>query len=190
MTENKQEFRRRVRISQPEVDEEKVVNRILNHIWFQQAGTIMAYCAIPPEIDLMPVMWEALSMGKTLLLPRCETHGMMTARVIGDLAELQVGMYGILEPSPTAEIFPPGQVDLVLVPGLAFDEKGRRLGRGKGYYDRFLTDIKGKIMGICRCLVEAVPVEQHDVLMDAVVTDSQIILCEMEDSPCLDGKKN
>ena len=69
--------------------------------------------------------------------------------------------------------------DLILVPGLAFDKSGARLGRGRGFYDRFLAGITGFRVGVCFDwqLVESVPVEAHDIRMDAVVTPSQIIVC-------------
>lgn len=190
MTESKSEFRHRIRSEQPDVDEARIIELILAHPWFKKAQTIMAYCAIPPEIDLAPLMARVLSQKKTLLLPRCETEGVMTARKIGDLSELQIGSYGILEPKSETEIFPPDRIELILVPGLAFDERGCRMGRGKGYYDRFLENFRGKAMGICRYLVPEVPVERHDKIMDAVVTEHKIILCEMEDSACLEGRKS
>lgn len=160
------------------------MRRIMCHPWFQEAKRVMAYSAIPPEIDLEPVLGLVLKQGKTLLLPRCEENGTMTARIVPDLRELVPGAYGIREPRPETEIFPPDRIDLILVPGLAFDKKGRRLGRGKGYYDRFLTQTTGKTIGVCGCLVPEVPVEPHDKRMDAVVTDENIMICEMEDSPC------
>lgn len=184
MTESKVELRRFARKAQIPVDNDRVVELILNHPWFQTAKTIMAYCAIPPEIDLGPLMDLVLEQGKMLLLPRCEGDGTMTARRIHDLAELEPGAYGILEPKPDASCVRPDEIDLILVPGLAFDKKGGRLGRGKGYYDRFLEKTEANTVGVCRCLVPRVPVEVHDKRMDAVVTDENIVICEMEDSPC------
>lgn len=140
----------------------------------------MAYAAIPPEAELKPVLEEILRQGKRLLLPRCDSDGTMTAREIRDLTELQPGAYGILEPDPDAPVVPADEIDLILVPGLAFDRHGRRMGRGKGYYDRFLTGYAGKTMGICTLLVPEVPVEPLDRTMDAVVTDSGIYYTEME----------
>ncbi len=190
MTESKAEFRRSIRQSLPQVDEEAVTEAIMAHPWFQEADSVMAYSAIPPEINIAPILEAVLSRGKTLLLPRCEAEGVMTARKITDLSQLIPGAYGIPEPKSETEVFPQGEIDLILVPGLAFDGRGHRLGRGKGYYDRFLRGKRGKTMGICRCLVPEVPVEDHDIIMDAVITEDKIILCEMEDSACLEGRKS
>ena len=153
---------------------------MLESEWFLRADTVMAYAAIPPEVNLSPVLEAILAAGKTLVLPRCEQDGIMTARRIGDLRQLISGAYGILEPKPDAPVVSAAEIDLVLVPGLAFDRTGRRLGRGKGYYDRFLADFRGKAMGICGQLMPEIPVEQHDITMDAVATDHGIIICRME----------
>lgn len=183
MTESKALLRRLLRETSVTVDEKALCSNILSHPWFLASRTVMAYSAIPPEIDLQPVLEAVLAQGKTLLMPRCERDGTMTARVIPELSFLEKGSYGIMEPPEHAELFPAGEIDLVLVPGLAFDPKGRRLGRGKGYYDRFLPDCGGKTMGICRCLISEVPVEKHDIIMDAVVT-ANAIFYGMEDDAC------
>lgn len=172
MTEAKARLRREIPL-QP-VDEERLRAQILVHRWFQQAKTVMAYCAIRPEVDLTAVLETILASGKTLVLPRCEGKGVMTARVIKSLTELQRGGYGIMEPGKDTPEASGEDIDLVLVPGLAFDRACHRLGRGMGYYDRFLKEYRGKTMGICRSLVPTVPVEPHDITLDAVVTAEQI----------------
>ena len=163
-----------------QADDGALCRYVLESEWFRQANTVMAYAAIPPETDLSLVLEEILAAEKTLVLPRCEQDGSMTARQIDDLRQLISGAYGIPEPKPDAPVVSASEIDLILVPGLAFDRTGRRLGRGKGYYDRFLADFHGKTMGICGQLMPAVPVEQHDITMDAVATDHGIIICRME----------
>ena len=180
MTESKQEFRRRIRSMPRNVDDEALCRHVMESEWFRQADTIMAYAAIPPEAKLQPVLEGILAAGKTLVLPRCEQDGVMTARRIADLRQLISGAYGIPEPKPDAPMVPTAEIDLILVPGLAFDRTGRRLGRGKGYYDRFLANFHGKTMGICGQLVPEIPVERHDITMDAIAVDRGIIFCRME----------
>lgn len=145
----------------------------MEHPWFCGAKTIMAYCAIAPEPDITPVLRRVLEQGKTLLLPRCEIDGVMTARVMRDLAELTSGAFGIMEPPDDSPVFPPEDIDLILVPGLAFDRFCCRLGRGKGYYDRFISG--QRTMGVCGCLLPRIPVEDHDKSMDAVMTENEIL---------------
>jgi 5-formyltetrahydrofolate cyclo-ligase len=183
MTESKEALRCSAKQAPP-VDSQAICDQILDHPWFEAATCIMAYVAIPPEPVLTQVLEKTLQRGKSLLLPRCEEDGTMTARKIKSLGQLRPGAFGILEPSLVSEIVPASEIDLILVPGLAFDPQGHRLGRGKGYYDRFLTGVRGKIMGICSDLVPEVPTEPHDCRMDAVVTEETIIFCEMEDDSC------
>ena len=180
MTESKKEFRRRVRALPRTADDGALCRYVLESEWFRQANVIMAYAAIPPEVNLSPVLEAILAAGKTLVLPRCEADGIMTARRIDDFSQLISGAYGIREPKPDAPVVPAAEIDLILVPGLAFDRTGRRLGRGKGYYDRFLANFHGKTMGICGQLMPEVPMEQHDITMDAVATEHGIIICRME----------
>ncbi len=180
MTESKREFRRRVRALPRTVDDGALCRYVLESEWFWQASTIMTYAAISPEVDLSLVLEEILRVGKMLVLPRCEAGGTMTARRINDFSQLITGTYGIQEPNPNAPMVSAAEIDLILVPGLAFDRTGRRLGRGKGYYDRFLADFHGKTMGICGHLMPEIPVEQHDITMDAIATDHGIIFCRME----------
>ncbi len=140
----------------------------------------MAYAAVPPEVDISPVLKEILRVKKMLVLPRCEQDGVMTARRIDDLEQLALGAFGILEPKLDTTVIPAEKIELILVPGLAFDSTGRRLGRGKGYYDRFLAAFSGKTMGICGRMMRSIPVEQHDITMNAIATDHGIIFCGME----------
>ena len=180
MTESKKEFRRRVRALPHKVDDGALCRFLLESEWFLQADTVMAYAAIPPEVDLSTVLEAILAAGKTLILPRCEEDGVMTARRIDDLGQLVSGAYGIPEPTTDAPVLSAKEIALILVPGLAFDAAGRRLGRGKGYYDRFLAGFCGKTMGICGQLIQEIPVEPHDITMDAIATDHGIIFCGME----------
>lgn len=187
MTAGKAELRKLLRQQPASGDSGALCRRILDSGWFQRAETVLAYCAIAPEPDLEMVLEAALSQGKTLLLPRCEPDGTMTARWVRDLGELQKGAYGIREPGAGLPVFPPERIQLILTPGMAFDRRGGRLGRGKGYYDRFLAQAGGMTVGVCfgARLLDLVPMEPHDHRMDAVVTELETILCEMEGDGCL-----
>ena len=180
MKESKQSLRQQVKKLPHTADDAALCRHVVEWEWFQQAEAVMAYAAIPPEVSLQPVLEAILRQRKTLVLPRCETNGIMTARRIVDLGQLVHGTYGIPEPPETAPEFPVEEISLVLVPGLAFDRTGGRLGRGKGYYDRFLPKTTGKTIGICGQLVTEVPMEPHDSRMDAIALDSGIMLCRLE----------
>ena len=187
MTAGKALLRKYFRRCSTPGDSQRLCRRILSSDWFQKADSLMAYWAIGTEPDLHLVLEAALDQGKTLLLPRCEEDGTMTARRVRDLGELTPGAYGIREPGPEAEIFPPEKLECILTPGVAFDRRGGRLGRGKGYYDRFLPHTNGWIVGVCfgANLLERLPMESHDCPVAMVVTEDETIFCEMEGGVCL-----
>lgn len=139
---------------------------------YGKARSVMAYMACRGEIDLAPVIADALARGKTLLLPRCEAPGIMTARRVTDLSQLAAGMYGLMEPAKSCAVFPPEEIDLIFVPGTAFDASGGRLGQGGGYYDRFLARTGALRAGVCHdfALTACVPAQAHDVRMDCILT--------------------
>ncbi len=186
MRESKLELRRQLRQHPPKGDDAALCRNILDHPWFQKADTVMAYAAMASEPQLGPLLEEILRLGKHLVLPRCESQGTMTGRQVGCLSQLAPGYRGIPEPGEALPVVDPEEIDLVLAPGMAFDPSGGRLGRGKGYYDRFLAAYPGKTMGVCyqSALLEQVPMERQDRWMDAVATDQTIILCRTEGDAC------
>ena len=139
---------------------------------YGKARSVMAYMACRGEIDLAPVIADVLAQGKTLLLPRCEAPGIMTARRVTDLSQLAAGAYGLMEPAKSCAVFPPEEIDLILVPGTAFDTSGGRLGQGGGYYDRFLARTRALRAGICHdfAVTARVPAQAHDVRMDCIIS--------------------
>lgn len=144
---------------------------------YRQANCIMAYMAARGELSLEYLIRDILDSGKTLILPRCEAPGVMTARRIADECDLAMGTYGLMEPDVRCEIVDPKEIDLILVPGVAFDRAGNRLGQGGGYYDRFLKETSALRVGICHegALVDCVPHEVHDEMMAYIITPGGII---------------
>lgn len=141
-------------------------------IW-RTAERVCAYVAMGAE----PVVLNPWPHGKKVALPRVVGEGLSLHLVEAD-DELHRGAFGICEPaenSPASGI----SFDLILVPGLAFDRKGARLGRGRGYYDRFLATATGLRVGVCQDfqIVDSVPCEAHDLTMDFVVTPTEMIVC-------------
>jgi 5-formyltetrahydrofolate cyclo-ligase len=140
--------------------------------------------AVRNELDAGPIARQALAQGKRLLLPRCRdgAPGLVDLGCVGCLSEAVPGSYGILEPPREAcrppEAFSP---DLILVPGLAFDRRGNRLGFGGGYYDRLLAlPMAQKAftagLGYDFQLVPTLPADPWDQPVNAVVTDRQTLL--------------
>jgi 5-formyltetrahydrofolate cyclo-ligase len=138
-----------------------------------EAQTIMAYYSLPDEVNTHALIDELVAEGKTVLLPKVTGADTMELRRYTGRADLQEGAYHILQPvgEPFTDL---SAIDLILVPGLAFDAAGHRLGRGRGYYDRFLHSKNRPYcvkIGVCFDFqkVDEVPVDAHDIAMDKVV---------------------
>ncbi len=146
---------------------------------FQNAASILFFASRPDEPDLWPLLNEVLAGKKMIALP-CfdEDKQAYHSRRVKDIhVEIMSGKFGIREPAPTCVAIPLDDLDLVLVPGIAFDANGHRLGRGKGFYDRLLKDFAGTKIGIAfdEQIVGAVPVENSDVKMDVVLTPTRCL---------------
>jgi len=146
---------------------------------FQRAGRVMLFASMPDEVDTLKIIDAALGMGKEVYLPKVARRPRrMLICCIHGLDDLHPGAYGIPEPGSSETILPAG-LDLVLVPGRAFDCRGNRLGRGGGFYDRFLTHpgLHADIFGIAfNCQILAfLPHDIGDVPVRHVVTESGII---------------
>lgn len=167
----------------PKAQQEKAARdaaaRLYGFAPYMKAKTVMAYIACQGELSLAPVIDDALRSGKTLLLPRCDAPGVITARRVMRLSQMSPGAYGLMEPEAGSEVFPPEEIDLILVPGTAFDAGGGRLGQGGGYYDRFLEKTGALRVGVCHAfaLQKSVPAEAHDARMDYILTPQAVIRC-------------
>jgi 5-formyltetrahydrofolate cyclo-ligase len=151
---------------------------------FAGAGTIALYAPIHNEVDTSQVMLEALKSSKVLLFPSVSGNGLEFRSVSGP-GDLREGAFGILEPTPECPLHSPEEADLIVVPGIAFDTEGRRIGYGKGYYDKALHRLegKGRIVGFCYDfqLVDRISGESHDVLMDMIITERRVIRTKLSD---------
>ena len=163
-----------------ERDARAVAARILALPAYRDARVVMAYAAARGEIALDAVMADALAQGKALALPLCVGPGEMQARRVTAIEQLRPGRYGIMEPADSCPPVVPEDIGLVLVPGVAFDARGGRLGQGGGYYDRFLPGTRALRVGVCPdfALLDAVPVRAHDARMDGIVTPERTIRME------------
>lgn len=143
---------------------------------FAAAGTILLYIAFRGEVGTERIAKAATAAGKRLLLPRVikEPRGLILHRYSGDPATLARGAYGVPEPRPDWPVAAPTQVDLAVVPGVAFDATGARLGYGGGYYDRLLPAMpQACLVGLAYSFqpVESLPRASHDVDVDGLATD-------------------
>ncbi len=130
------------------IKSEQIRRRLFQDKSFQQAGTIMFYMAKPYEVDTTGMIEEALGLGKRVVIPVTKTHEKsLTLSEIKDPKKgLAKGPFGIYEPKREyLKTVDPKDIDVAIVPGIAFDKEGNRIGHGQGYFDRFLKNLPSKI---------------------------------------------
>lgn len=146
---------------------ESICKQVLTHPKWSMARTVLLYASLPDEVHTERLITQAIHEKKQVLLPV----------VCGELLELKryssrqtIGQYGISEPVGKPFLHYE-DIDLAIIPGMAFDPEGHRLGRGKGYYDRLLPHVQAYKIGICFPfqLLEQIPVESQDIAMDEVI---------------------
>lgn len=172
-TELRKEIRRRKKDT-PAVEltrqSETLCKQVLSTDWWQNSQVVLLYSALPDEVDIQLLIDDARENGKIVLLPV----------VVGDILQLhpldgdfKIGAFGIREPVTKGDAFTDySKIDVAIIPGMAFDADHHRLGRGKGYYDRLLSECKDvKKVGVCFDFqyLDNIPNEAHDILMDAVL---------------------
>jgi len=148
-----------------------ITQRLLRHPLLQRAQTVMLYYSLPDEVNTHALVNQLVSDDKTVLLPRVTGESTMELRRYASENDLELGAFNIME--PVGELFTDlERIDLAIIPGMAFDQNGNRLGRGKGFYDRFLRDMTATHkIGLCFPFqfVDEVPIEPTDVGVDEVV---------------------
>jgi 5-formyltetrahydrofolate cyclo-ligase len=155
----------------------EVCRRLKQQAIWQRARAVLFYAPLAGEVDVWPLATEAIASGKQVALPRFDASaGKYAAHLVGDsVHDLVIGRFGIREPSPRCARLATGRADLILVPGVAFDLRGNRLGRGRGYYDRLLEEFAGPRCGVAfdQQIVAGLPREAHDLRMDMIVTPTR-----------------
>ncbi|MFO1489196.1 MAG: 5-formyltetrahydrofolate cyclo-ligase [Verrucomicrobiota bacterium] len=158
---------------------DKICERLRHSEPWRAARSVFCFAPLAGEPDVWPLLAEALSKGKQIALPRFDAAtGSYVACLVRDLGtDLQSGRFGIREPNIYCPVLPVNRLDLTLVPGVAFDLRGRRLGRGKGYYDRLLTDARGMTCGVAfdEQIVADIPREPHDIPLTCILTPTRWI---------------
>lgn len=161
---------------------QQLADHLLASDLYQSATTILAYAALPTEISLDPFITQALVNGKNICIPTIDwqSKSMKPAQIRNLDTDLEIGRYGVRTPNERCPLVEPNDIDLILIPGLAFDREFNRLGRGAGFYDRMIDSLsapRSPLVGVCFSaqIVEKIPTEPHDHPMDRVITQIGIV---------------
>ncbi|MBQ8961103.1 MAG: 5-formyltetrahydrofolate cyclo-ligase [Ruminococcus sp.] len=182
--QDKEELRRRFSqlrkgAKSPEKDR-LIVQRLLGEIG--GADTVLIFASFGSEPDTWTVAEELLKAGRNVCFPRCRAGGQMTFHKVTELAQLveNPDSFGIREPDESLPCPVIGSDAVCIVPGLAFTEKGERLGYGGGFYDRFLAKNKVHTIALAyeECVTDTLPQSQHDLRVDMIVTEERTVLCK------------
>lgn len=163
-----------------------ITDRLMAMPEYRQATKVLWYIGVRDEVATLQAIPAALRQGKVIGVPYCVGDRLELFQ-LDDLDQLSRGAYGILEPRmelrPLADHrLSPAELELIVIPGVAFDQYGGRLGHGQGYYDRLLSLVPPTACRIALAfesqMMPRVPMEAHDVRMDYVVTQTRTIRCE------------
>jgi 5-formyltetrahydrofolate cyclo-ligase len=160
-----------------------ICERLVASPEYKSAKTVMYYVDVRSEVRTRHYLQTALGHGKRIVVPYCIVDEELETFLLTDMNQLAIGMYKILEPRPEWRSVPELKVpveelELIIVPGVAFDRVGGRLGHGKGYYDKLLEHARPETPLValafeCQLFPE-VPMQAHDIYMDQVVTESAV----------------
>jgi 5-formyltetrahydrofolate cyclo-ligase len=158
----------------------KACRNLVSTEQFQGASTVMMFLSLPHEVDTSEAILHAWQLGKAVAVPKIswQQRHMIPVRINSLETGFSTGASGLRNPISGMPV-PFGEIDLVVTPALGFDKKGNRLGRGGSYYDRFFANEELKAarcgFGFAEQIVESIPVTEHDVPVDIIVTDEEII---------------
>ncbi len=156
----------------------RIYRRLIDMPAYQRARRIACYVSIKNEVDTRTVIQKTIGSGKQVGVPVTREEGSMDFQEILGLSDLRPVRYGLREPVPNPKmVLLPHTIDLVLIPGIAFDRLGHRIGSGGGYYDRFLAQTEAVRIGLSYGfqIIDRVPAEPHDVKMDLIITENEVI---------------
>lgn len=160
----------------------QVTEQLFSSLLYQQAQSVFCYVSAGTEVDTKDVLLDALVSGKKVAVPYCtDTPGVMEFYYITSMSDLLPGKYGIPAPDPrTCTYARPEANTLLIVPGLAFDRSGYRLGYGQGYYDRYLKNFHGKSIGLCynECIADEIAHDNYDQCVDYLACQDFILKTE------------
>jgi 5-formyltetrahydrofolate cyclo-ligase len=155
-----------------EIKSKAILIKLFRTLVFKKAKKVMFYISFDGEVDTTEMIEETRRLGKIVAVPACREKGIIYPTLLSRNMLLRKGPYGVAEPAVKRRIYLP-KIDLVIVPGVAFDKRGNRLGRGKGCYDRFLKKIPARTptLGLAFDfqILPSLPTTTHDVSVKKVI---------------------
>ncbi|EJO5345971.1 5-formyltetrahydrofolate cyclo-ligase [Clostridium botulinum] len=154
-----------------------IEEKLYNNFLYKYSNCIFIYVSLKDEVNTHNIIKAGLEQGKKIVVPKVISikEGMEGVEIKDFLDLIECGQYKILEPRNFDNRVDPKKIDLVILPGLAFDDKGGRLGYGGGFYDRFIPKLKKQVPKIALAydfqMVDNVPKDPHDISVDQVITD-------------------
>jgi len=155
----------------------QIEKTVINNAHFKNAQTVFIYVSSDSEPETRGIINTALSLGKTVCVPKCITDGIMIAVKINKLSDLSEGRYGLSEPESAENEIASEIIDTAIIPCVCASADLKRLGHGAGYYDRFLGKEHYKI---CLCFADLIeptlPCDEYDVIMDEIITEKSVFI--------------
>ena len=174
-------LRKNLSVEEREFLSNKIVQKFLASEVYKNSSVIMAYMPTADEIQLQEFFADAFDKEKILAIPLIIGRGIMKPVILKNFDELEIGEFGILTVREDSRKFIDAEkIDCVIVPGVAFDIHGKRLGLGGGYYDRFLKlaeNAKKIALAFDFQVVENLPTESHDMPVDFIFTENIVVSC-------------
>jgi 5-formyltetrahydrofolate cyclo-ligase len=161
--------------------DESIFDKLIKSEFYKNAKTIFAFVSFKSEVDTHKIIKYAIQDQKTICVPKIKSKetGIEIFK-INTFDELKKGYFSILEPLESCPSIDSNDLDLILMPGVAFDRKGGRLGYGAAFYDRFLTGMNKAVDKIALAyhfqVIDNIPMDEHDVRIDGVITEKEIIV--------------
>lgn len=166
--------RKRLSIEEKEKMDDLIYTSVINTSIFANAKVVFIYVSFANEVDTHRIIEYALGLGKKVCVPRVinRSEG-MKALFIRCLGELKLSKFGILEPKDSENFVRQEDIDLCIIPGLAFDKNGGRIGYGGGYYDRFFSTNGSRKIALAYefQILKNIPREKHDILVNGLITE-------------------
>lgn len=160
-----------------------IADQLFQSEFYRNAGTVFLFYGVKDEIQTDPIICRAWNDGKTVAVAKCLSDHRMSAKIIRSMEDLEDVIFGLKEPKESTDLLLPDQIDLTLVPCLSADESGHRIGQGGGYYDRYLKQVMGTVILLCREkeIVSYLPQEETDYQFSFLLSEEGLKISRQVD---------